>query len=204
MNLADLLFTAPNSGDSLHSALLQVLIQSPESGDDETLAAELNAALPQLERLTSLLIDAWEIQAGLPALASLSRLQRLYLDGGSELPLSLPAGPWMGSLRELGASWTYLCASTQALAAAAQLERVAVVNGLDAQVQPSPQLFGWLAEHPPLRYLEMYPGDDGLHGSMRSAVAGLKQGRPGLQVALIHEAALAAVFRASFRTLIFF
>jgi len=89
-------------------------------------------------------------------------------------------------------------------AAAPRVGGVEVVNGLDGQVRPSPQLFGWLAEHPPRRYLEMYPGDDGLHGSMRSAVAGLKQGRPGLQVALIHEAALAAVFRASFRTLIFF
>ncbi len=182
---------------------LQVLIQNAEVYVGDDLHEQLNEALRQLVFLTSLYLDFEEIQDGLPALASLQRLQRLCLGSDGYSPPNLPGGQWLSGLRELGVGWPCLRASAQALVAAAQLERIAVLSGLHAEVGHSRSLFSWLAGHPPLRRLEFYQDGD-TPSRMRNAVARLQQHRPGLQVDLIEGDLRESNFVAEFHTMKFF
>lgn len=93
-------------------------------------------------------------ELGLPAaLPSLPRLQRCYLD--KLIFEALPPGPWLHSLRWLGAPLGALIHSVATLRAAPALEYVcAESRGNEAEIWGSPAaagLFNWLARHPPLR-----------------------------------------------------
>lgn len=149
-------------------------------GPPAAVNAAINTNLQPLTQLTSLYVGTHAWQDGLPAVAGLSCLQRLCLDDGG--PPSLPAGQWIGSLRELGTSWACLCSSTQALAAAAQLQHVAVLERSDADsVRANRAFFAWAAAHASLRSLHFYLQGDMPKG-LRTAVGRLQKQRPELAV----------------------
>lgn len=90
--------------------------------------AALDAALQQLTQLTGLYLSSTPLGGGVPlALAGLDRLQRCHLSGLGA-GASLPAGPWLASIRELGASLVCVMNSGATLAAAAQLTRLALAD----------------------------------------------------------------------------
>ena len=140
----------------------------------------LRAALQPLTGLTSLLLDSesshspYEIEAPVIAvLPGLARLQRLCLLGGGS---PLPAGPWSGSLRAIGASLEGLGCSTQLLAACNGLQEVAVLIGGDGD---GPNLFWqWARQHASLLrvFVQLYAAS-----SQAAELAALEQARPELQ-----------------------
>ena len=182
---------------------VQMLFEAGNAEPEDAAGEAFDGTLRQLVHLTSLYLSLDDPRACLPALASLPRLQRLCIIGRGHEPASLPAGPWLSSLRELGTSRACLCSSSQVLAVAAQLERVAVMSGLSGKVRRSEPLFAWLSAHPPLRCLELHIRGN-LHSGMRSAVAGLQQGRPELQVAFIGGSTEQSNFVTGFHTIQFF
>lgn len=142
----------------------------------------LNDSLQPLAHLTSLVLNMPAARLGLPALASLSHLEELNLEGG--LPSSLPPGQWIAGLERLSAGWACLCSSTQALAASAALEHLTVQDSLPPEeLRPCRALSAWLAAHPPLGRLR-FDLHAPMHASMRSSLARLQQRRPELQVSV--------------------
>lgn len=96
------------------------------------------------------------------ALASLPRLQRFYLmlDFDSESPIGppaplLPAGPWILSLRWLGAPLDVLVSSVEALRQATALEYVEATEAdprlVDWRAPATAAFFDWLGQHGSLR-----------------------------------------------------
>jgi len=123
----------------------------------------LGEALPSLQRLTCLaLFDGFEdsCQNTLPALAGLSRLQRLCIDGefDSGADLSLPQGPWLASIRRLGLPWAGLEPAAGVLRRAPCLEYLCVFihhdfPGYCCTAPGAHPLWELAATHPPLRLL---------------------------------------------------
>ncbi len=99
------------------------------------------------------------------ALAGLRRLQRCCLGTAKYLAQQqrqqqrqpLPAGPWAGSLRVLGASSDVLPRSAALLSAATQLRHLAVTGG--SYTQLGRDLWEWASRHPSLQHLELH-GED--------------------------------------------
>jgi len=123
------------------------------------------------------------------ALVGLSRLQRCCLCGvdyGAELeaPLSpLPPGPWAASLRSLGAGLDVLARSTEVLATATQLTRLALAgNSLYSKDQAA--FWEWAGSHPSLRRLQIEVDEyTDLSGPTLHAICSLARERPQLEVA---------------------
>ena len=146
--------------------------------DAEAARSALNAALQPLTQLTSLCLDT-PVGGQLPSLSRLSHLQRLYIGHTASLH-SLPGGPWCGSLRELGAPWSCLENSGGALAAAQQLQNLAVVG--DA-AQPSAAFVQWAATHPQLLRFEVaLHGEPELVAAVQETALQLKGTRPQLEI----------------------
>lgn len=147
----------------------------------EAFSAAMNARLQPLTQLTSLCISIHAQQLGLPALARLSGLQLLCLDDGR--PPSLPPGQWIAGLRELGAGWHCLRGSVDALASAAQLERLVVLErSAPESVRADRAFFAWAAQHPPLRSLQFHLAGP-MRAGLRTALQQLQKRRPELEVA---------------------
>ncbi len=106
------------------------------------------------------------------ALSSLSRLQLCHLERWDEREtaaqvVTLPSGPWLGSLRWLSADIGTLLSSVEALHTAAALECVSVAESsadspaIDWSSLAAAAFFDWLAHHPPLRRLSIeWPGSE--------------------------------------------
>ena len=144
---------------------------------EEQVSAALDAALQPLSRLTTLALYNFVTLGALPALASLPRLQQLYLVGCGALE-SLPPGPWCSSLRTAAASWDCLRCSGEFLAAAAQLLCIFALGA--ARTADSP-LLEWAAAHAPLRQLHLQLEGE-VPGPLVGALLHLQQARPGLEV----------------------
>lgn len=121
-------------------------------------------------QLTSLCIVAAPDECyPLPSLTALSSLRRCCLGAScfcaADQPLpsvGLPPGPWAASLRELGACLDVLQHSVEALSAATQLTRLAVLGG-SFQGDAQDAFWDWAAERPPLQQLQIdLPGEDEL------------------------------------------
>lgn len=125
-----------------------------------------------------------------PSIVNLTRLQRACffvtgdIDGIRPRVSALPAGPWAGSLRHLGASYETLLKSSQTLAAAGQLEQLSVLEGgFKSHSSASKRFWRWCGSHPPLRRLHLEMADDHyLSPAFAAAVSGLQSARPALQV----------------------
>ncbi|KAL4421253.1 hypothetical protein ABPG75_010544 [Micractinium tetrahymenae] len=149
-------------------------------------AAAVAAALPHLCQLTCLSLAYDSLPPALPAGLKDMPLQRLSISvsaeellGSSGLP-ALPLGPWLSSIRWLGAPFEVLQSNMDALRAAPRLECLACLT------QPSPlhvegwlAFFGFLAEHPPLRCLSLTLVDPGT--CLFDAMFELHRHRPGLR-----------------------
>ena len=100
-------------------------------------------------------------------------------DGG------LPAGPWAAGLRQLGASYDTLLLSSEALAAAGQLEQLDVCGGDfgAAPTEASKGFWQWCRGHAPLQSLYLLmDGERLVHPSLVAALRGLRDARPRLRV----------------------
>ena len=132
-----------------------------------------------------------------PALGSLSNLQRCYLlrpnqRAAGTVPPKLPGGPWLASLRWLGASRDTFASSLAVLRAATALEFVEVGDSeteeaCEWQSPDAAALFSWLAQHPPLKQVsfEDYLGPGSFDIDSRHFAALLLQlgrHRPGLRL----------------------
>lgn len=125
-----------------------------------------------------------------PSIADLGKLQRAcfqYIDPSPEIMWlsGLPVGPWASSLRSLGAPYDMLLLSSELLAAAGQLEQLAVLDG-DFEAAPSEasaRFWRWCAAHPPLRQLDVEVlepvSPDATH---LAALEELRTARPDLRV----------------------
>ena len=163
--------------------------------------AVLEAALPALQRLTTLLLEYEMMPRQLPrSLASLPRLNRLGIgfvppmDDPLALQVQLPAGPWVSSLRVLGVPFYVLCPSTEQLCSANQLEHLACFGPPTLVCTPDEEdkcaswhaFFGFLASHPPLRCFTIQSekdqdDDDELFSrEFVSTMCHLQRSRPGL------------------------
>ena len=115
--------------------------------------AAFKEALPRLSNLLHL--DLRElpppVAEALPrcALRTFSFVPRT---AGAAVPAALPAGPWLAALTCLAAPAALLHASLQHLPAAAQLERMAVLDA-DSCTDGLPAIINWAVGHAPLRLL---------------------------------------------------
>ena len=135
---------------------------------------------------------------GLDALAALGELlclQRCLLErtdkrAADEAVPALPGGPWLRSLRMLGANIDVLSSSTAVLQAAPALE-VVCAGDTDSQQQfdwrspAAAAFFDWLARHPPLRLVYFEPDAESAAFDSHLFAARLAQlwrRRPGMDV----------------------
>lgn len=121
-----------------------------------------------------------------PSVAALSRLQRAcFLRFGHQPPAALPAGTWAASLRHLATDYDTLLLSRRLLAAAGQLEELAVLGGYlaDEPSRASERFWRWCAVHPPLRRLRIeLERLGGVGAPFLESVAALRTARPALRV----------------------
>jgi len=104
--------------------LEQLVVHSVEAAMQE----ELNMILPRMQRPTSLSLRFIDYQHFPPALANLSRLQRLCFWGkpADDADLRLPVGPWLASIRWLGLPWEVLDLAMGGLTTVSHLEYLCV------------------------------------------------------------------------------
>ena len=126
------------------------------------------------------------------SLASLSRLQHLSIDfitfpKEPSVRLPLPAGPWVSSLRVLGAPFCVLSPSIELLRSASQLEHLACFGPptLTAKTAAGSAswdaFFGFLASHPPLRCFTTESGQgNSFPHTFMTGLCRLQRSRPGL------------------------
>ena len=151
----------------------------------------MEPALQRLTGLTALLLTVdYPVEGSPPpALAALSRLQRLcFLAHDGPLPL----GPYSANLRLLGASAECLNRSTALLAACGSLEHVAVLR----KTSYGP-FWQWAEQHPSLRCLQVSVGKHPKLGRATSEpwpVAALRRARPQLQIECIYDSSFLALF----------
>ena len=120
------------------------------------------------------------------ALAGLSRLQRCCLGPAEDLgalppQAQLPAGPWAGSLRVLGANSDVLQRSMALLSAATQLQHLAVTGGTYTQLGGN--FWEWAGSHPSLLHLELHVVQSSdVPGHILHSALALNAARPSLHV----------------------
>ena len=125
--------------------------------------AALGAALRPLRQLSHLVLRNMDCLkqglpaelGGLPALRRLLFLQRHEAAGGGA---PLPAGPWLGGLRQAVLSSSHAAANLPLLSAATALEALVVVDTLGSDSARSryerhPAIAAWANAHPSLRTL---------------------------------------------------
>ncbi|KAI3429785.1 hypothetical protein D9Q98_010098 [Chlorella vulgaris] len=135
-------------------------------GQGQTIAATLGAALRPLLHLRHLVLrDIDCLGSGLPLeLAGLS-LERFYwLQQHDKASGQLPAGPWLGSLRQVVLSVPTAAANLRVLSAAQHLEALAVVDTLGCDNARSryefcPAVAAFANGHPSLRRLGICPSE---------------------------------------------
>lgn len=129
-----------------------------------------------------------EMRAQPTSLGSLASLQRCFLEhtDGAE---PLPGGPWMASLRWLGAPLDTLTNSVAVLRGATALQLLYAGQPLrefDWTLPAVDSFFDWLAAHPPLRQFCFEDNsavvDEWIFGSLTfgDRLEELEQRRPGL------------------------
>ena len=168
--------------------LLAQALAVDEVEDGPLFFEDVDAGLRCLTGLTALLLLR-EVYIGEgsvpPALARLSRLQRLYFLDLFE-PV-LPPGPYSASLRVLGASLECLNRSTELLASCVSLEHVAALRPCSA---PGP-FWQWAEQHPPLRRLQLV----GYGWCYEREHKALQKARPEVEVEEIGELSFRLLFR---------
>ena len=101
--------------------------------------------------------------------------------------MALPPGHWAASLRSLGASLDVLWRSTEVLAAATQLTRLAVLGGNFYWLASAP-LWEWAGSHPSLQQLQIdVCMQANVTGAALQAICCLARERPALNVAVVLE-----------------
>jgi len=149
-----------------------------------------NAVLSSLQNLTCLSLCYPSCYCLPPALAGLSRLQRLGLEGwpeGAEDEPGLPEGPWLASIRWLGLPWELLqpAAAARLLHSAPRLEYLCMYVLDDPPDLPDlPEghpLWTLAATHPPLRCLG-FESSGGVSPFSAEATAALRLRRPQLRL----------------------
>jgi len=160
---------------------------------------KLDAALPNLQNLKCLCLTCRiDYERILPALASLPRLQRLFLYGhpAEGADLRLPPGPWLASIRWLGLPWHALRPAPAAgmLSCAPHLEYLRAflppyALSYDSAVPEGHPLWTLAATHPPLRCLgiESYESDSAQHAGpfTPEATSALRLRRPQLSLRIM-------------------
>ena len=169
---------------------LEVLIvDNVRAEDAQQTSAALEAAVARLTNLTTLLLCDAPEGGGVPStLAGLSRLQHCSLGSWRlswpEQPAALPGGPWLRSLRSLGASFDTLVLSAAQLATAERLQHLCIL-GTPTGGTPDTcaAFFEWAAQHPPLRRLSFDMEQElSVPAGMFAHVLGLQRARPQLLV----------------------
>jgi len=163
---------------------LEQLATSQDMGVD---GEALEAALPNLQRLTCLSLFCQAYMHILPTIASLPHLQRLCFDGNAAVTgadLSLPQGAWLASIRWLGLPWEVLEPAVGTLQGAPNLEYLCSLgNPIPFLPEEWRTFWRFVATHPPLRCLgvECEQGEPEL-GPLLDTILALKQRRPDLQL----------------------
>lgn len=149
----------------------------------DAIELQLSAALPSLQHLTGLAVEAMDPIP--PAVAGLPQLQQLFWFTNGTQTEQLPGLHSLTQVQLLGVSGRTAFASLPALAAMPALAELWLHNTPDAGVVPADQwqaFWAFVQQHPPLRRLRLVPSFHVSAATVQQHYALLQVARPGLRV----------------------